>query len=376
VCNHPSSPGVCLPFPGGEFGVSTISYRSQFHPDVAVLDDGFVVAWQGYALDLYFQRDVFARRHDRFGVALGNELTVNQNLAGSQRAASVAALGAGFVVVWSDPYGVYGRRFDGGGEPVGDQFQINTYAGGYQYYTDVDGAAAGFVVVWDSFGQDGYNRGVFGRRFDSLGGGLGTEFQVGTVTSGTEGEPAVASAADGSFVVVWRDSARGSVSRRFDSLGAAVGGELVASDLSGRPDLAVRSDGGWVVVGEGMDGSYFPGIFARHFNSAGAPVGDRFQVNTYTFDGQRMGSVAVREDDTFVVAWQSFGQDGTTSGIFAQRFDAGAARAGTEFQVNSYTDSPEREPAIAAGDGAGGFVVVWEGAAGGTYPAIRGQRLP
>jgi hypothetical protein len=377
VCNHPSSLGTCLEFPGAEFGVSTISYRSQIQPDVAVLDDGFVVAWAGTALDLFLQHDILARRFDRFGVAVGSEITVNEAVVADQRFAHVAALGAGFVVAWSDPYGVYGRRFDGAGDPVGGQFQANTYAGGYQYYTAVGAAPdGGFTVVWDSFGQDGYNQGVFARRFDSLGDSIGTEFQVNTYTYGTQEEPAVGFAGDGSFVVVWEDYERGAVGQRFDSAGVPVGGEIVAEDLMNRPDVAVRSDGAFVVTGEGFDGSYFPGVFGRRFDSSGAPVGDRFQVNTYTFDGQRLGTVAFGDGGSFVITWKSFGQDGYRDGIFAQRFSSAGERLGTEFQVNSYTASDEKEAAIAAGDGAGGFVVVWEGAAGGNYPAIRGQRLP
>jgi hypothetical protein len=155
-----------------------------------------------------------------------------------------------------------------------------------------------------------------------------------------------------------------------------VGTEIVIDYLIGRPGLAVRADGAFVVAGEGDDGSYFPGIFARRFSSSGTSVGARFAANTYTFDGQRMGVAAFGSDGSFVITWQSFGQDGYRDGIFAQRFSSGGGRLGTEFQVNAYTESVEMEPAIAAGDGTGGFVVVWEGAAGGNYPAIRAQLLP
>jgi hypothetical protein len=167
----------------------------------------------------------------------------------------------------------------------------------------------------------------------------------------------------------------GASARRFDSSGAPVGTDIAIPDLLGRPGLDVNDDGSFVVVGEGNDGSYFPGLFARLFDSSGAPRGGRFQVNTYTFDGQTYGAVALDADGNFVVVWQSFGQDGYLSSIFGQRFDSKGAQLGSEFLVNSYTADDEKLAAIAAGDGAGGFVVVWQGNGGGNYSQILGQRL-
>ena len=51
-----------------------------------------------------------------------------------------------------------------------------------------------------------------------------------------------------------------------------------------------------------------------------APQGAEFQVNTFTTDYQRAPSVAgVGSAGGFVVAWQSFTQDGYDEGVFGQR---------------------------------------------------------
>lgn len=382
VCNDPfAEPGVCLEQPGAEFRVSTVDYRSQFKPAVAVNDGGFIIAWEGNALNLSDSTDIFARRYDRFGAALG-ELTVNQVVAGVQKSAAVASLGPGFVVVWSDPSGVTGQRFDEFGERLGTEFQANTYTGGSQNYTSIDSAADGsFVVVWDSAGQDANSQGVFGHRYDSLGDSIGSEFQVHTYTSGTEQVPTVDVAGDGSFIVVWEGVGRGAVGQRFDSLGARVGSEFVAEDLAAGaqagpfiPGLAILPDGGFVVTGVSLDVGYSSGVFARRFSSSATSLGGSFQVNTFTFDAQKGATVAAGEDGGFVIVWRSSSQDGYNYGIFGQRFGSNGGRIGAEFQVNSYTLSDEREQAIAAGDG--GFIVVWQGNGGGSLPAILGQRLP
>jgi hypothetical protein len=50
--------------------------------------------------------------------------------------------------------------------PLGNEFRANTYTTGSQAPCSVASDAAGnFVVVWQSYGQDGSNSGIFGRRF-------------------------------------------------------------------------------------------------------------------------------------------------------------------------------------------------------------------
>ena len=85
--------------------------------------------------------------------------------------------------------------------------------------------------------------------------------------------------------------------------------------------------------------------------------------------------MAATEKGDFMVVWRGNAEDGFSYGVFGQRFGSSGQRIGGEFQVNSYTASDEREPAIAAGGGAG-YVVVWEGKGGTNYNAILGQRLP
>ncbi len=79
------------------------------------------------------------------------------------------------------------------------------------------------------------------------------------------------------------------------------------------------ADGGFVVAWQ----TYQDGddkIFVQRFGGTGDRIGGEFQVNTYTTGGQGYPKVAALTGGGFVVAWQSYGHDGSGQGIFAQRF--------------------------------------------------------
>lgn len=92
----------------------------------------------------------------------------------------------------------------------------------------------------------------------------------------------------------------------------------------------------------------------------GPICGAEFQVNTHTSNDQKNAAIAMSPDGNFVVVWSSYGQDGSSNGIFAQRFDPNCSLVGKEFQVNTASSGNQAEPAVAM-DAAAGFVVCWQG---------------
>jgi hypothetical protein len=139
---------------------------------------------------------------------------------------------------------------------------------------------------------------------------------------------------------------------------------------------AVASEGGgFVVVWQSIDqdGSY-GGVFGQRYVLSGAPLGGEFRVNSYTTGEQRGPSVA-STGSTFVVAWNSFLQDGSSVGVFAQRY-VGGNPSGPEFRVNTYTNGVQAYPSVAGAGGAGGaFVIVWHSLAqDGSGYGVFGQR--
>ena len=64
------------------------------------------------------------------------------------------------------------------------------------------------------------------------------------------------------------------------------------------------------------------GNYAQLYDSAGAAVGSEFLVNSTTTGNQAYPAAAMDADGDFVIAWQSDGQDGSSYGVYAQRYTA------------------------------------------------------
>lgn len=200
----------------------------------------------------------------------------------------------------------------------------------------------------------------------------GPEFRVNGITVGWQYQPALASDADGNFVVVWASDgvdgyATGIVGRRYDRLGNPRGNEFVVNTFSGdyqiQPSVAVHSSGAFVVTWQsyGELGTYGD-IFAQRFDVAGSRVGLEFQVNTVTAYDQRDPDVAYGSAGEFVIVWTSYESDtyGGYANVSGQRYDSAGNAAGGEFLVNTTARDFDGQPAVAMLP-AGGFAVVWEG---------------
>lgn len=365
-----------------EFHVNTYTTGAQSFPAVcAAAAGGFVVVWEsGVPLDDGDGQDgsflgVFGQRFAPGGARLGEEFAVNSYTTDYQAFPAVACDDAGnFVVVWSsflqdgDSDGIFAQRFNSGGAPAGSEFRVNSYTRGAQSYPRVGSDREGnFVIVWSSTGQDGDGNGVFAQRYSSSGAPRGSEFQVNTYTAGNQSYPDVAVDAGGGFVVVWASDSQdgggpGIFARRFVSSGLPVGNELqvhAAFAAQAPPAVDADDEGGFVVAWtqQRRDGKGHE-VVARRYGPDGGATGSEFPVNTYTTGDQVMPAVALTATGDFVVAWTSYGQDGSDGGIFARRFAEGGVPRGSEFQVNTFTPGAQYSAAVSITDG-GDFVLAW-----------------
>jgi hypothetical protein len=381
---------VWAQFPAGsEFEVNTYTTDVQFNPWVASdANRNFVVVWASLGQD-GSDFGIFGQRFSAAGIAQGSEFQVNSYATNTQTDPVVASDANGnFVVVWGSVgpdgsgSGVFGRRFSASGIPQSTEFQINSYTTGFQGRPAVASDASGdFVVVWQSAGQDGSGYGTFGRRFNASGASLGSEFRVNSYTTNDQRNPAVASDPTGNFVVVWESFAQngtfaGIFGQRFDAAGAPQGSEVrVHSQPFGyHVQSAVASDanGNFVVVCAGSFGSV-GGIVGRRFDASGAPLGDDFLVTTNTSGIQTIPIVSSDASGNFVVVWESTDQDGSGFGVFGRRFTSTGQPDGGEFQLSSYTTNNQNVPVVASSPD-GDFVVVWQGNYPDSSYSIFGRR--
>ena len=321
----------------GEFRVNTYTTGYQAAPSVAMAEGGsFVVVWASDQDGS--ESGVFGQRFAAGGVPLGPEFRVNTVTTDNQQQPRVATDANGnFVVVWTSEdqdgsgAGVFGQRYSSSGDPVGPEFRVNTYTTGFQYRPAVSAAANpdNFVVVWQDGtvpggGQPG--RGVFGQRYATVGVPLGPEFQVETYTTGFQGAPAVVAQPSGSYVVVWHSDGQdgsdlGIYGQRYGSSGAPFGSEFrVNADTTGAqgyPAIATDGVGCFFIAWTGADQSG-TGIFGQSYVFGDPTKEPQYRVNTFTTGNQARATAGSLPSGTFVIAWESQGQDGSGYGVFGQ----------------------------------------------------------
>lgn len=322
---------------GAEFRVNDFTTGDQLDASVAMDSDGnFVAVWASHGQD-GSGYGIYARRYNANGVPEGGEFRVNSYTMNSQLDPSIAMNSDGdFVIVWAshsqdgDRWGVYGRRYDSSGIPEGSAFRINSYSTDYQYFPSVAMDADGdFVTIWTSRWQDGSNDGVYAQRFNASGIPQGSEFRVNTFTSNNQFVQSAAMDSEGNFVIVWTSQNQdgdglGVFARRYSAAGVAQGAEFQVNTYTlanqTQSTIALNDNGDLVVTwaSQGQDGDGY-GIYARRYTNSGLPLENEFRVNTFTTSDQSAARVAMNPDGSFVVAWSSAGQDGSGSGVYAQR---------------------------------------------------------
>jgi hypothetical protein len=128
-----------------------------------------------------------------------------------------------------------------------------------------------------------------------------------------------------------------------------------------RAAVSMAAGGAFVIAwnGQTFDGGESDDVYARVFNADGTEATGFLRANTYTALTQTLPDVSMADDGSFVVAWQSNGQDGDQQGIFAQAFNADGTRRGSEVAVNQSVTGFQVSPCVAfLADGS--YVVAWE----------------
>jgi len=306
---------------GSEFLVNTDTASDQRGPDIAMDADGdFVIVWQSFGQD-GSSNGIYAQRYDAAGMAQGSEFLVNTTTTSAQQAPAVAMDSDGdFVITWESSgqdgssYGIYAQRYNASGVAQGTEFFVNSITFSAQSQSDVAMDDSGnFVVTWSSYIQDGSDYGIYAQRYNAAGVAQDGEFRVNTFTTSRQNQPAIAMDADGDFAITWSSF--------------------------------------------GQDGSN-TAIITRLYNAAGVAQGSEIQVNTFTTSGQSVPAIAMDADGDFVIAWRSATQDGGNTGVYAQQYSATGVASGPEFQVNTFTTDSQTVPAIAM-DAGGSFIVTW-----------------
>lgn len=341
---------------------------------VVVAPDGdFVVVWDDdYGVD-GDNDGVFFRIFNANGSPQTGDTQVNVTTAGNQRDPSIAVDGMGnFVIVWESPDGssdgIFARTYNAAGAPTSGEIAVNSTTSGDQDDPSVAMDTSGdFVVAWDS--PDSDSDGIFARTFSAAGAPTSAEIPVNTTTADTQRDAVVAINADGDFAVAWesRVYSAGSTSeevflRTFDATGAATSGEVMVNTTTAgdqdEPSIAMSALGAIAVAwqsggfssGPGSQDGDDRGVFYRRFSSAGEPISGEMQANQTTAQPQARPSVSMQSDGDFVIAWNSYLQDGDDYGIWARDFAANGTPTGPEVQISQQAEGDQEDPSIYLAD--------------------------
>jgi hypothetical protein len=335
---------------GSQFRVNSSTTGDQIAPTVAMDAVGdFVIAWDNdHGAGSGFS--IYAQRYNASGVAQGSEFLVAAYSTGSMAppfpaSSPVAAMDSAgdIVITWDTPeqitdvgglgdVSVLAQRYNASGEAQGPEFQVND-SGLLAFSTSLSAAmdsGGDFVITWAGYhGTSPGFGGIFAQRYNSSGVAQGSNFQVDSLPqSFSPEEPAVAIDSAGDFVIAWSYPIDGGIrAQRYNAAGVAQGSEFQADTFSttfqGFASVAMDSAGDFVVAwsNNGFDSNH-DGVYAQRYNPAGAAEGSEFRINTYTstLGFQNTPSAAMDSAGDFVIAWQSFDQDGSGYGIYAQRY--------------------------------------------------------
>jgi hypothetical protein len=279
---------------------------------------GFVVVW-AYREHFDAPDRILGQRYSAAGVKKGSEFQINQTNPGHIQDQKVVSLAdGGFVVVWNaGPNAggsgeIYARRYNDTGGAVGGEFIVNTTRAKTQNFPAVAGLAnGGFVVAWNSPAAGGHED-IHGQRYAANGKKAGAEFKITNAVGKSENTPVIAGLHNGGFVVAWTHSDSGVTAvhgRRFTAAGLPNGAEFVIGEPnygSWEPITLTVLDDDRFLVAYSKSGD---NIYAKLLGPTAALDGTttEFRVNSTATAPQRVdpSAVALSNRNVFV-AWEFY----------------------------------------------------------------------
>jgi Ca2+-binding RTX toxin-like protein len=189
--------------------VNSVTAGTQYEPAITAMSDGgWLVTWQS---DSGAGMAIHQQRYSSAFVAVGAQTKVNTSSWADRRSSSVTELAdGGWVITWHGRGGhlddVFQRRYDANGVAVGDEERLNNLTTGDQAHARVAALAdGGWVAVWFGNGP-GDTDGIYQKRFDANGVAHESASLVNTTTAGEQWYPSVTALDDGSWVVAWQSN--------------------------------------------------------------------------------------------------------------------------------------------------------------------------
>ncbi len=341
---------------------------SQTATTVVLNDSGqFIFSWND---DRYAKMDVFARRYDRNGIALGAAFQVGDSPDTLNQGGSAVVLheDGRFLISWTDlrtGVDIYAQAYDSTGNTSGSNFIINEDTTNSQVVPVAGLDDNGHVIiVWSDFLNNSDMPDLRIRKFSINGTPQGQSFIITDPTWGaTQRMPDAAVSDNGQRIAVWVDYRNGNgdiFAQCFDENTNPVGTNI---QISSDNDLNIKSwpsisfagnDTALIVWTSGLPGQSVS-IIGQFITANGNIIQDNFLIG----DGD--SPEVVEKNGIFYITWKKNIIPADYGNIYMQRFQVnGTPIDTTAFQVNDDLGNDfQGNPSIAVNDNEG-FVVAWE----------------
>jgi hypothetical protein len=312
---------------------------SQTNPDVVALpDNSYIVFWQALGAS-GTDDDVFGQRYFANGTKDGQPFNATPDSTEKEGYARADLLTSGNIVLLTRDVAnnycpLYGRVLTPAGTlvgikiPVTGQNGVNALSAQFGVTHAADG---GFVAAWSTYTGSEYR--VYGAAFDK------DAVQLGPMTTLAQGAniysyfSRVAELKGGDIIAAWNgnlvpNGGQEISLRRLTAKGIPVAPSFVANTTTNGtqtgPFVIPLPDGGYAVAwsSDGPFDASKKGVCLQRFSQGDTMVGAEMAVNAFTTNDQTASDVGWFPDGSFVVLFSSDGEDGSSWGVFAQRFNA------------------------------------------------------
>ncbi len=346
--------------------------------DPVIVSDGArgaIVAWWDYRSGT--DRDIYVQRTDAAGTiqwtADGVALcTAAQDQSGPMIASDGAG---GAIVVWFDwrsgTSDIYAQHIDAAGAVTWtpDGVALCAAAGNQFRPTIVADGAGGAIVVW--FDWRSGTSDIYAQHIDAAGAVTWTPDGVALcAAAGNQFRPTIVADGAGGAIVAWYDYRNGTDSdiyaQRIDAAGAVqwtANGVAVSTAVGDQDNpMLVSDDAGGAILTwqDARRGRDIADVYAQRIDAAGAVqwVRDGIAVSATTGGDPSNPTIASDHAGGAIVTWTD-ARGGTNDDVYAQRIDAaGAVQWAPDGIAVSTAAGAQTRPSIASDD-TGGAIVTW-----------------
>ena len=362
---------------GPECPVNTYKYYYQKNPSTTWLTNGgYVIVWEGFGQDGSVE-GIFGQLFNSDGTRNGIEFSVNTKIEGAQINPKVTSLkNNGFVVAWNDRNNTIScQRFNGDAAKLGDEAPIQVLSD--FIYTvhelSISSTLDNYAVVWtykayksDSFDSTSpsifnfLGQGIFIQKFDAEGHHIGNPIQKRNLFQGTSLQNFMLNPDiilfDNNYVIAWdeyqnsKPEIRNVYVERLSFNGTKIDDTILVSKVGSlyqkNAKICGFKNGNFVVAWEARGENQVENIHGRLFARNGQKISSEFYINTNQTNVQINPTLSCLDNGYFAAAWQSYGQDGSVEGVYAQAFSNKARKLGYEILINDQTYNAQSHPVI------------------------------